>query len=48
MTFSHPWKADDDLVDYEQRFGTNPEFSPRPVNWTVAPRLGGLALRMTF
>jgi len=48
MTFSHPWKADDDLVEYEQRFGTNADLAPRPVSWTVAPRLGGLALHVTF
>jgi hypothetical protein len=48
MTFSHPWKADDDLVEYEQRFGTNPDLAPRPVSWTVAPRLGGLQLLVTF
>jgi hypothetical protein len=48
MTLSHPWKADDDLVEYEQRFGTNPDLAPRPVSWTIAPRLGGLALHVTF
>jgi hypothetical protein len=48
MTFSHPWQADDDLLEYEERFGTNADLTPRPINWTVAPRLGGLALHVTF
>jgi hypothetical protein len=48
MIFSHPWKADGDLADYESRFGTNPDLSPKPISWNVGPQLGGLALHVTF
>jgi hypothetical protein len=48
MTFSHPWKADDDLAEYEQKFGSTPDLSPRKISWGVAPRLGGLAFAMQF
>jgi hypothetical protein len=46
-TFSYPWKGDDDLEDYERRFGTG-DLSQRPVSFTIAPRLGGLQLGVTF
>ena len=48
MTFSHPWKADKDLVEYEQRFGTTPDLAPRPITWNVAPSLGGVQLSVNF
>jgi hypothetical protein len=48
FTFSHPWKADDDLVEYESRFGTNADYAPKPVSWSVAPSLGGVQLQMKF
>jgi len=48
MTFSHPWKADDDLAEYEQKFGNTPDLSPRKISWGIEPRLGGLALAMQF
>ncbi len=45
--FSHPWKADDDLVEYEQKFGsTDP--APKKVSFDLAPNLGGLAFSMRF
>ena len=48
FTWSHPWKADDDLVDYEQRFESSGPAALKPVSWTVAPSLGGVQLRMSF
>jgi hypothetical protein len=46
--FSHPWKADEDLEEYEQKFGTNPDLAPRKVSFDLAPRLGGIAFSMNF
>jgi len=46
-TFSYPWKGDDDLEDYERRFGA-PDVSPRPISFSIAPNLGGLQLGVTF
>jgi hypothetical protein len=46
-TFSYPWKGDNDLDDYERRFGTG-EISARPVSFSIAPRLGGLQLSVAF
>ncbi len=48
MTFSHPWKAGDDLAEYEAKFGTTSDLAPRKVSWDVGPRLGGIALSMRF
>lgn len=48
FTFSHPWKADDDLAEYEQHFGQSADLAPQKVSFDVAPRLGGLALSMRF
>ena len=48
MTFSHPWKADEDLVEYEEHFGANDGLAVRPVTWRVAPSLAGLQLQVNF
>jgi hypothetical protein len=48
MIFSHPWKAGNDLAEYDGKFGTNPDLSPKPISWGIAPRPGGLALQVTF
>ena len=48
FTFSHPWKADDDLAEYESKFGTSAELAPRKISWGVAPTLGGVSLGMQF
>jgi hypothetical protein len=48
MAFSHPWKADDDLAEYEQKFGATTDYSARKVSWGVAPFPGGLAFGMHF
>lgn len=48
FTFSHPWKADDDLAEYDSKFGTNPDLAPRKISFDVAPTLGGLQLGMRF
>jgi hypothetical protein len=48
FTFSHPWKADDDLVEYEQRFDRTAALPVVPVTFTVAPTLGGVQLGLRF
>ncbi len=48
FTFSHPWKADDDLAEYEQKFGTDRDLAPRKISFELAPHLGGLAFGMKF
>lgn len=48
FTFSHPWKADDDLAEYESKFGANADLAPRKISFDVAPTLGGLQLGMRF
>ena len=45
---SIPWKADDDLAEYQQRFGSDGVPAVKPVSWSIAPSLGGLQLQMTF
>jgi hypothetical protein len=46
MTFSHPWKSDDDLADYEQRFAGAP--APSRVSFSIGPWRQGAALRIGF
>jgi hypothetical protein len=46
MTFSHPWKSDDDLADYEQRFAGAPP--PSHVSFSIGPWRQGAALRIAF
>jgi hypothetical protein len=48
FTFSHPWKADDDLAEYESKFGTSADLQPRKVSFELAPRLGGLQFGVRF
>lgn len=48
FTFSQPWKADDDLVEYEQHFSPGAVPGVKPISFSVAPTLGGLQLRMSF
>ncbi len=48
FTFSHPWKADDDLAEYESKFGSSPDLAPRKISWGVTPTLGGLSFGMQF
>jgi hypothetical protein len=48
MIFSHPWKAGNDLAEYDSKFGTSPDLSPKKISWGVAPRPGGLALQVAF
>jgi hypothetical protein len=45
MTFSHPWKADDDLAEYQRRF--EGPAAPR-VSWYVLPWQGGARLMLAF
>jgi len=46
MIFSYPWKADDDLAEYEQRFeGASP---PLTSSLGIAPWRGGARLVFTF
>jgi hypothetical protein len=45
MTFSHPWKADDDLAEYERRF--EGPAAPR-VSWHVLPWQGGARFLLAF
>jgi hypothetical protein len=47
-TFSHPWKGDEDLAEYEERFGTSPDLAPRKISFNLAPTLGGLSFGMKF
>lgn len=46
MTFSHPWNSDDDLADYERRFGGAPP--PTPMSFSIGPWGRGAALRIGF
>ncbi len=46
MTFSHPWKADDDLTEYERRFGGAPPANR--VSFTIAPWRQGARILLTF
>jgi len=46
MTFSHPWKGDDDLAEYERRFGGAPPASR--VSFTIAPWRQGARIVLTF
>jgi hypothetical protein len=48
FTFSHPWKADDDLAEYDAKFGTSADLAPRKISFDVAPTLGGLQFGMRF
>ncbi|MCC6765312.1 MAG: hypothetical protein IT293_11690 [Deltaproteobacteria bacterium] len=48
FTFSHPWKAADDLAEYEERFGQRADLTPTKVSFEVAPQLGGIALGVRF
>ncbi|MCC6849264.1 MAG: hypothetical protein IT294_12255 [Deltaproteobacteria bacterium] len=48
FTFSHPWKADDDLAEYEERFAPRADLTPTKVSFEVAPQLGGIALGLRF
>lgn len=41
---SAPWKADDDLADYEARFSG----TARGWDWQVVPTLGGAAVQVTW
>ena len=48
FTFSHPWKADDDLAEYDAKFGQSAALAPTKVSFEVTPRLGGLSFGMRF
>jgi hypothetical protein len=48
FTFSQPWKADEDLAEYEQRFGGVAAIPVVPVTFTLAPTFGGLQFGMRF
>jgi hypothetical protein len=48
FTFSHPWKADDDLAEYERRFESSGVPAVKPVSWSVGPHLGGVRLQLNF
>jgi hypothetical protein len=48
FTFTHPWKADEDLAEYEAKFGTSPDLAPRKISFNMAPTLGGLSFGMKF
>lgn len=48
FTFSMPWKADDDLAEYDSKFGASADLAPRKISFDVAPSLGGLQLGMRF
>lgn len=48
FTFSHPWKADDDLAEYEQKFSASADLAPRKVSWGVSPQLGGVSFGLRF
>jgi hypothetical protein len=48
FTFSHPWKADDDLAEYDAKFGQSADLSPTKVSFEVKPMLGGLSFGMRF
>jgi hypothetical protein len=46
MTFSHPWHGDDDLADYEQKFGASPP--PQRVTFSIAPWNQGARVLVRF
>lgn len=46
MTFTHPWKADDDLVEYERRFGGLP--AGQRVSLGIVPWHQGARLVLRF
>jgi len=46
MTFSHPWKGDDDLAEYEQKFGGSPP--PQRVSFSIAPWNQGARVLVRF
>jgi hypothetical protein len=46
--FSHPWKADDDLAEYDAKFGQSADLAPTKISFEVTPRLGGLSFGMRF
>jgi hypothetical protein len=48
FTFSHPWKADDDLAEYDEKFGQSADLNPKKISWDIAPRLGGVAFQLKF
>jgi hypothetical protein len=45
-----PWEADDDLAEYQQRFGARPGMPSAKTgpSWTLAPGPGGLAFGARF
>ena len=46
MTFSHPWRGDDDLAEYEQKFGGSPP--PQRVSFSIAPWNQGARVLVRF
>lgn len=48
--FTQPWEADDDLEEYQTRFGERKQVARRPpdVRWSIAPSTGGAALKAAF
>jgi len=46
MTFSHPWHGDDDLTDYEQKFGGLPP--AQRVSFSIAPWNQGARVLVRF
>jgi len=46
MTFSHPWHADDDLAEYERRFGGAPPASR--MTFSIGPWGQGAMVRVGF
>ena len=46
MTFSHPWKGDDDLAEYEQKFGASP--AAQRVSFSIAPWNQGARVLVRF
>jgi hypothetical protein len=48
FVFSHPWKADEDLAEYEQRFDRTAAIPVVPVTFSLTPALGGIQFGMRF
>jgi hypothetical protein len=46
MTFSHPWHGDDDLAEYEQKFGGSPP--AQRVSFSIAPWNQGARVLVRF
>ena len=46
MTFSHPWRGDDDLTEYEQKFGGLPP--AQRVSFSIAPWQQGARFLVRF